>query len=62
MHKFNYILKVVESNINDVYMRMKAVEKAKEEIELADAIHTTEYINTFKTKEKKKNNRLDELW
>ena len=30
-HKFNYILKIVEGNINNVYMRMKNVEKAKEE-------------------------------
>lgn len=62
MHKFNVVLKIVERNINTVYIRMKNVKKAKEEIESTDMSHATEYVNTFKSKEKKKNNRLDELW
>lgn len=61
-HKFNYLLKIVERNINTVYMKMKNAQKSKEEIELTDMSHATEYVNTFKSKEKKKNNRLDELW
>jgi hypothetical protein len=35
-NKFNYILKIVESNLNTVYTRMKNAEKAKEEAETAD--------------------------
>lgn len=63
MHKFNYVLKIVEPNINDVYLRMKNVEKAKKEAEKIDISQTIGYINTFKKKEKKKiNNRLNELW
>lgn len=62
MHKFNYVLKVVETNINTVYMRMKNAEKAKEEIESSDVSHSIEYVNTFKNKEKKINNKLEELW
>lgn len=62
MHRFNFVLKIVERNINTVYMKMKNLQKAKEEIELTDMSHATEYVNTFKSKEKKKNNRLDELW
>lgn len=62
MHKFNVVLKIVERNINTVYIRMKNAKKAKEEIESTDMSHATEYVNTFKSKEKKKNNRLDELW
>lgn len=62
MYKFNVVLKIVERNINTVYIRMKNAKKAKEEIESTDMSHATEYVNTFKSKEKKKNNRLDELW
>ena len=29
-HRFNYIAKIIENNINDVYIRMKNMEKAKE--------------------------------
>jgi hypothetical protein len=61
-HKFNYILKIVEKNINTVYMKMKSAQKLKEKLESMDISHTAEYVNTFKSKEKKKNNGLDELW
>ena len=62
MHRFNFVLKIVERNINTVYMRMKNAEKAKEEIESSDVSHSIEYVNTFKNKEKKINNKLEELW
>ena len=39
MHRFNYILKIVEKNINNVYIRMKNIQKTKEEAE-----HTTKRI------------------
>ena len=61
-HKFNYMLKIVEKNINDVYLKIKRVNKSKEEVESIDVSHTIEYINTFKKKEKKVNDRLNELW
>ena len=61
-HKFNYALVIVEKNINTVYMKMKKVEKAKKESEQIDISHTVNYVNTFKAKDKKKNNKLDELW
>ena len=61
-HKFNYILKIVEKNINTVYIKMKGAKKAKEEIETVDVSHTANYVNTFKSKEQKKNNKLEELW
>ena len=35
-HKFNYILKIVEQNLNTVYMRMKNVEKVEEKISNID--------------------------
>lgn len=61
-HKFNYILKIVEKNINTVYMKMKNLEKAKEEAETIDMADTAKYVNTFKKRDAKKNSRLDELW
>lgn len=61
-HKFLYITKIVENNINTVYMKMKRAEKAKEEANSTDMSHTTEYVNTFKKKDTKINNKLEELW
>ena len=60
-HKFNYILKIVESNINDVYIRMKNIEKAK-----AEAKNTTveTYSHTgveYKPITKKKD-KFSDLW
>lgn len=60
-HKFNYILKIVEKSINTVYMKMKNLEKAKE-----DAINTTIELPThigaeFKPKEKK-TDKFSDLW
>lgn len=61
MHKFNLILKIVERNINNVYTRMKNVEKAKEEAKNT----TVEVFNhegaTYKPKEKKKD-KFSDLW
>lgn len=60
-HKFNYVLKIVEKNINDVYIRMKNVEKVKEEVKntIAKDIHYDKV--EFKPKEKKKD-KFSNLW
>lgn len=62
MHKFNFVLKIVERNINNVYMRMKNAEKAKEEAKnttIEISVHTgAEYQR--KTKETIK--LLNDLW
>lgn len=62
-HKFNYILKIVEKNINNVYMRMRNVERAREEARnmvVETANHTgAEYQK--KTKEVT-NKLLNDLW
>ena len=60
-HKFNYILKIVEKNINTVYMKMKNSQKAKEEAKnttIEMPIHTGA---EFKPKEKKAN-KFTNLW
>ena len=61
MHKFNYILKIVEKNINNVYVKIKNIEKAKEEAknEIIEApVHTGA---EFKPREKKKD-KFTDLW
>ena len=60
-HKFNYILKIVEKNINTVYMKMKNIQKAKEEAKnttVEAPIHTGA---SFKPKEKK-TDKFSDLW
>lgn len=62
-HKFNYILKIVEKNINTVYMKMKNVAKAKEEA-ANTTIDTTNYTGAeYQRKTKETNNKLlNDLW
>lgn len=61
MHRFNYCLKIVEKSINDVYIRMKNAEKAKEEAKntiIEAPVHTGA---EFKPREKKKD-KFENLW
>lgn len=60
-HKFNYILKIVEKNINTIYVRMKNAEKAKEEAKNI-VVETPSYTGAeFKPKENKKD-KFTDLW
>lgn len=62
-HKFNYILRIVESNINTVYLRMKEAEATKREKDRVDTSRVNEYKNNFvatPTKKRKKN--YDDMW
>jgi hypothetical protein len=61
MHKFNYVLKIVEKNINTVYMRMKNAEKAKEEARKVVVDMPNHTGAEFKPKEKKKD-KFTDLW
>ena len=60
-HKFNYILKIVEKNINTVYIKMREVQKAKEEAKNATVEIPTHTGAEFKPKEKKKD-KFTDLW
>lgn len=60
-HKFNYILKIVEKNINTVYVRMKNAEKAKEEAKAMTIEAPTHTGAEFKPREKKKD-KFTDLW
>lgn len=63
MHRFNYILKIVEKNINTVYMKMKSVTKAKEEAKNT-TIDVASHIGADYQKKTKEvtNKLLNELW
>ena len=62
-HKFNYILKIVESNLNTVYVRMKANEQSKEKSETLDFGVITHNGASYQRKTKDTtNHRLDDLW
>lgn len=62
-HKMNYILKIVESNLNNVYIRMKEAEQVKKEAESLDVSHAANYVNTFKSRDNsKQNSKYDDLW
>lgn len=60
-HKFNVILKIVERNINTVYVRMRNAEKAKEEARNTTVEIATHTGAEFKPREKKKD-RFSDLW
>ena len=60
-HRFNYVLKIVEKNINDVYMRMRNAQKAKEEARNTTVEMPTYTGAEFKPKEKK-NDKFSDLW
>lgn len=62
-HKFNYILKIVENNINNVYLRMLNIKNAKEKAKNAtvDTANHTGAEYQKKTKEVT-NKLLNDLW
>lgn len=60
-HKFNYILKIVEKNINTVYVRMRNAEKAKEEAKNTTIEVPTHTGAEFKPRENKKD-KFTNLW
>ena len=61
MHRFNFVLKIVERNINTVYLRMKNVQKAKEEAKNTVVEMPTHTGAEFKPKEKKVD-KFTNLW
>lgn len=61
MHKFNHILKIAEKNINTVYMKMKNIEKAKEEAKNTTIEAPTHMGAEFKPRENKKD-KFTDLW
>lgn len=61
MHKFNYVLKIVEKNINTVYVKMKNAKIAKEEAKNT-AVEVQNHTRAeFKPRENKKD-KFTDLW
>lgn len=60
-HKFLYITKIVENNINNVYIRMRNTEKAKEEAKNITIEMSAHKSAEFKPKEKK-SDKFSDLW
>lgn len=60
-HKFNYLLKIVEKNINTVYMKMCNAQKAKEEAKNTTLEVPAHTGAEFKPREKKKD-KFTDLW
>ena len=62
-NKFNYICKIVENNINDVYLRVLKTKKSEENIEKLDTNILSHNGGKYQKKtEELKNKRLNELW
>ena len=61
MHRFNYLLKIVEKNINTVYIKMRDAQKAKEEAKNTVVEMPTHTGAEFKPKEKKTDKFIN-LW
>lgn len=63
MNKFNYICKIVENSINDVYLRLDKVKKSEEAINSIDTNVLSHQSGKYQKKtEDVKNKRLNELW
>lgn len=60
-HRFNYVLKIVEKNINTVYMKMKNLQRAKEEAKNTTIESPIHIGAEFKPKEKK-TDKFSDLW
>lgn len=61
MHRFNFALKIVERNINTVYMKMKNLQKAKEEAQNTTVEAPIYTGANFKPREKKAD-KFTDLW
>lgn len=60
-HKFLYIMKIVEGNLNDVYMRMKGAERAREEMLKEEPSVVPHKAVEYKPKKKDKD-KFSDLW
>ena len=64
MHRFNYILKIIEKNINTVYMKMKQKDTVKEKIEEVDTTIANYVGVEYQSKQNNRNkeDKFADLW
>ena len=61
-HKFNYIMRIVEDKLNEVYMRTKNAEKAEEKTKSVDMSVMEHQGAEYQSSRKNVSNRLKDLW
>lgn len=61
-HKFNYAMAIVESEINDVVMRLKRAKRAEEKADKIDLSNRFNDSAEYKKKTKEINKNLKDLW
>lgn len=61
-HKFNYVMRIVEDNLNEVYMRTKNAQKAEEKTKSVDMSAITYEGAEYQSNRKKVSDRLKDLW
>ena len=63
-HRFNYVMVIIENNINDIVMRLKNVKKQEKKIDTIDVetIKRDESAEYTKKSKETTNKRLDDLW
>lgn len=61
-HKFNYIMVIIESNINTIVLRLENAKKAKQKAEMVSIDHIFTEGAEYKTKTKETNKNLKDLW
>lgn len=64
MHRFNYMLKIVERNINTVYMKTKGIKKSEEKIDDVDTTIANYTGVKYRVKQDTKNreDKFSDLW
>ena len=63
-HRFNYIMVIIENNINDIVMRLKNVKRQEKKIDIIDieTIQRDEIAEYTRKGKETTNKRLDNLW
>ena len=63
-HRFNYVMVIIENNINDIVMRLKNVKKQEKKIDTIDieTIKRDESAEYTKKSKETTDKRLDDLW
>ena len=59
-HKFNYILKIIDSNINTVYNKIKKIKEEQNRVDNIEVVELPNYNNQYEKKNINKN--FEKFW